>query len=57
MRRAMHNHPSGDPTHSAPDIDMTREIRAAAEALSIVLNDHVIIGNDRWLSFPREGLL
>jgi DNA repair protein RadC len=53
----VHNHPSGDPTHSAPDIDMTREIRAAAEALSIVVHDHVIFGNDRWLSLPREGLL
>jgi DNA repair protein RadC len=53
----VHNHPSGDPTPSAGDIDMTREIRTAAEALSIVLHDHVIIGNDRWLSFRREGLL
>ena len=53
----VHNHPSGDPTPSAADIDMTREIRAAAEALSIALHDHVIIGNDQWLSFRREGLL
>jgi DNA repair protein RadC len=53
----VHNHPSGDPTPSAADIDMTREIRGAAAALSIALHDHVIIGNDRWLSFRREGLL
>jgi DNA repair protein RadC len=53
----VHNHPSGDPTPSAADLDMTREIAAAAAALSIALHDHVIIGNDRWLSFRREGLL
>lgn len=53
----VHNHPSGDPTPSAADIDMTREIGAAAAALSIALHDHVIIGNDRWLSFRRERLL
>jgi DNA repair protein RadC len=52
-----HNHPSGDPTPSKADIDMTREIGQAAETLSIVLHDHVIIGNGRWLSFRREGLL
>ncbi|MBV9785899.1 MAG: DNA repair protein RadC [Acidisphaera sp.] len=53
----VHNHPSGDPTPSPDDIDMTREIEAAGLALSIVLHDHVIIGNGRWLSFRREGLL
>jgi DNA repair protein RadC len=53
----VHNHPSGDPSPSADDIAMTREVKAAATALSIVLHDHVIIGNGRWLSFRREGLL
>lgn len=53
----VHNHPSGDPTPSRDDIDMTREVMAAAKALSIVLHDHVIVGNGRWLSFRREGLL
>jgi DNA repair protein RadC len=52
-----HNHPSGDPTPSRDDIEMTREIVTAARALSIVLHDHVIIGNGCWLSFRREGLL
>jgi len=53
----VHNHPSGDPSPSNEDIDMTREMKAAAVALSIVLHDHVIVGNGRWLSFRREGLL
>lgn len=52
-----HNHPSGDPTPSREDIAMTREIKAAAEALRIVLHDHVIIARTRWLSFRQEGLL
>jgi DNA repair protein RadC len=52
-----HNHPSGDPTPSRQDIEMTREIARAAAALSILLHDHVIIGNGRWLSFRQESLL
>jgi DNA repair protein RadC len=53
----VHNHPSGDPTPSRDDIEMTREVKQAASALSIVLHDHIIVGNGRWLSFRREGLL
>jgi DNA repair protein RadC len=53
----VHNHPSGDPTPSQDDVTMTQEIGKAAKALSIVLHDHVIVGNGRWLSFRREGLL
>jgi DNA repair protein RadC len=53
----VHNHPSGDPTPSRGDIEMTAEIREAANILGVVLHDHVIIGNGNWLSFRREGLL
>lgn len=53
----VHNHPSGDPTPSQDDIAMTREIKAAAATLSIVLHDHVIIGNGKWISLKRLGLL
>ncbi len=53
----VHNHPSGDPTPSRSDIEMTGEVKRAAETLSIVLHDHVIIGNGRWLSLRQEGLL
>lgn len=53
----VHNHPSGDPTPSRDDIDMTSAIKEAAQMMSIVLHDHVIIGNGRWLSFRRQGLL
>jgi DNA repair protein RadC len=53
----VHNHPSGDPTPSAEDIAMTGEVKAAAALLSITLHDHIIIGNGRWISLRREGLL
>jgi DNA repair protein RadC len=53
----VHNHPSGDPTPSHDDIAMTEQIRAAAAALSIVLHDHIVVGNGRWVSFRKEGLL
>ncbi|HTW70009.1 MAG TPA: DNA repair protein RadC [Acetobacteraceae bacterium] len=52
-----HNHPSGDPTPSREDIAMTREIKAAADALRISLHDHVIIAGSRSLSFRQAGLL
>ena len=53
----VHNHPSGDPTPSPADVEMTREIRKAAATLSIVVHDHLVIGNGRHVSFRREGLL
>lgn len=53
----VHNHPSGDPTPSDDDIKMTREIKKAANALSIILHDHVIVGNGTWLSMRKSGLL
>ncbi|WP_419555849.1 RadC family protein [Roseomonas marmotae] len=53
----VHDHPSGDPTPSRADIDMTAEIRDAGAFLSIVVHDHIIVGNGRHLSFRREGLL
>jgi DNA repair protein RadC len=53
----VHNHPSGDPTPSRDDIEMTREVGQAAGVLNILLHDHIIVGNGRWLSFRQEGLL
>ena len=52
-----HNHPSGDPAPSPDDIAMTREIKAAASALGLVLHDHVVVGNGTTLSFRARGLL
>jgi DNA repair protein RadC len=53
----VHNHPSGDPTPSRADLEMTREVQAAAAALGILLHDHLVIGNGRHVSLRREGLL
>ncbi len=53
----VHNHPSGDPAPSREDIAMTAEIGRAVGTLGVVLHDHVIVGNGRWVSFRREGLL
>lgn len=53
----VHNHPSGDPTPSTADIDMTAQIAAAADTLGLVLHDHIVIGKSRELSFRAEGLL
>ena len=53
----VHNHPSGDPTPSREDVEMTRKVREAATALSVTLHDHVIVGNGAWTSLRREGLL
>jgi DNA repair protein RadC len=53
----VHNHPSGDPTPSRADIDMTREVRNAAKALAIELHDHLVIGRKAHASFRTLGLL
>jgi DNA repair protein RadC len=53
----VHNHPSGDPTPSRGDIQMTREIVAAAKALKIEVHDHLVIGKGKHASFKALGLL
>lgn len=53
----VHNHPSGDPTPSQSDIDMTAQIQAACRALGLTLHDHLIIGKSRELSFRSQGYL
>ncbi|MBI3678113.1 MAG: DNA repair protein RadC [Proteobacteria bacterium] len=52
-----HNHPSGDPTPSRADIEMTREIVAAAKALKIAVHDHIVVGRGGTVSFKAMGLL
>jgi DNA repair protein RadC len=53
----VHNHPSGDPTPSRGDVEATRRVAAAAQALDICIHDHVIIGREGWSSFRSLGLL
>lgn len=53
----VHNHPSGDPTPSKADIEMTRAVRDALKAVSITLHDHLIVGRKGHTSFKSVGLL
>jgi DNA repair protein RadC len=52
-----HNHPSGDPTPSPGDIDMTRQVVDACRALRIEVHDHLIIGRDGATSLKSLGLI
>lgn len=53
----VHNHPSGDPTPSKADIDMTNKLYALASQYNIVVHDHLIIGRVDEVSFKNLGLL
>ncbi len=53
----VHNHPSGDPTPSRADIEMTHQIQKAAAALNIRVHDHLVIGHKSEVSFKGLGLL
>lgn len=53
----VHNHPSGDPTPSRADVQMTRQIVDAAAPLGIVVHDHVIIGRDGHASLKGLRLM
>ena len=53
----VHNHPSGDPTPSQADIDITREVARAAAALGIELHDHIVIGRKGHVSLRSQGLI
>jgi DNA repair protein RadC len=53
----VHNHPSGDPTPSRADIEMTRDITRAAAPLGITVHDHIIIGRGEPASLRALGLM
>jgi DNA repair protein RadC len=53
----VHNHPSGDPTPSKADIDMTKQVIRALEPVDIALHDHVIVGRNDYLSFRAKKLI
>lgn len=53
----VHNHPSGDPSPSRADIDLTRQIADAAKRLGIALHDHIIIGAGGHTSLRAQGLI
>lgn len=53
----VHNHPSGDPSPSRADIEITRQIAEAGKRLGIALHDHLIIGTGGHVSFRAQGLI
>lgn len=53
----VHNHPSGDPTPSRADIDLTREIEKALAPLEIRLHDHLVVGASETVSMKAKGLI
>jgi DNA repair protein RadC len=53
----VHNHPSGDPTPSTADIQMTRQIVEVAKPLGIVVHDHLIVGKAGHASFRALALM
>jgi DNA repair protein RadC len=52
----VHNHPSGDPTPSPEDVELTHRLRDAGDLLDISLLDHIIIGAQEWRSLREMGL-
>lgn len=53
----VHNHPSGDPTPSKADIEMTRQVTKALSGVGITVHDHLVIGRKGHVSFKSQGLI
>lgn len=53
----LHNHPSGDPTPSREDLEVTRRLTDGGQILGIEVLDHVIIGDNRYISLKERGIL
>jgi DNA repair protein RadC len=53
----VHNHPSGDPTPSRADIEMTRQIAEIAKPLGVAVHDHIIVGRNGHASLKGMGLM
>lgn len=53
----LHNHPSGDPTPSKEDLNITLRMKEAGTLIGIKLMDHIIIGDNRFISLKEQGLL
>ena len=52
-----HNHPSGDPTPSKEDINITERIKQCGKIVGIELLDHIIVGDQKFLSLKEKGIL
>ncbi len=52
-----HNHPSGDPSPSEADVEVTRRLASAGRVLGVHLVDHLVLGQGRYVSLAQEGVL
>jgi DNA repair protein RadC len=52
----VHNHPSGDPTPSQEDLEVTRRLVEAGRLLGIEVLDHIVVGDNRYVSFKEKGI-
>lgn len=52
----IHNHPSGDPTPSQDDIEVTRRVLSASKIIGVNLVDHIVIGDGKYISIREKGL-
>jgi len=53
----VHNHPSGDPSPSRADIDLTRAVVDAGKKMGIAVHDHLIVGTKGFVSLRGQGLI
>ena len=53
----VHNHPSGDPSPSSEDIRVTKRLKEAGDLIGITLMDHIIIGDNKYISLKEQGIL
>jgi DNA repair protein RadC len=53
----VHNHPSGDPTPSRADIDITKSLIEIGKLMGITVHDHVIVASESCVSFRSKGLI
>ena len=52
-----HNHPSGDPSPSSPDIKLTKRLIDCGRLLDIPVLDHIIVGRDKYISLREDGIV
>ncbi|RLB70558.1 MAG: hypothetical protein DRH07_08370, partial [Deltaproteobacteria bacterium] len=52
----VHNHPSGDPTPSREDIEITKRLKEVGDLMGVRVLDHIIIGNGDFASLADRGL-
>ena len=53
----VHNHPSGDPSPSECDVEITERIYRSGELIGVKLLDHIVIGDQKYVSFREQGML